>query len=418
MTTLRSAIVWTLAGNTIYAGCQWAMLVVVAKLGSADSLGAFALAFALTAPVMVLSNLQLRGVQATDARGQFAFGHYFALRLITIGAGLLACLLLGWLQTSGPLLGSMLLIAAAKAIESVSDILYGFMQRHRDMRSIAASMISKGVLSLAALGGVLYLTASLPLACLALACSWAIVLGLYDLPVARTLLSSSGMSMRPLWNRQAITSLAALALPLGLVMGIISLQVNVPRYMVGASLSVADVGAFAAIASLGLVGSTICNAIGQVASPRLADDYAGFERRSFLVTTAKLLAVALGIGAAGVAAAATIGGWLLTQFFRPEYERLQDVFLILMIAAGLTCLASVLGYALTAARQFRLQVPIYAAALVVTAAVCAWLTPAMGLRGAAIGTAAGSLTQMLGAAWALLSTVPVRTEIRRMPCAA
>ena len=31
MTPLRGAIAWTLAGNTIYAACQWGMLVVVAK---------------------------------------------------------------------------------------------------------------------------------------------------------------------------------------------------------------------------------------------------------------------------------------------------------------------------------------------------------------------------------------------------
>lgn len=414
MTMLRSSIAWTLAGNTVYAGCQWAMLVAVAKLGSAESVGFFALAFALTSPLMVLSNLQLRAVEATDARGEFAFGHYFALRLVTIGAALLVCLLLGCFRMSGALLGSMLLIAAAKAIESVSDILYGLMQRRRDMRSIAVSMISKGVLSLVAWGGVLYLTASLTLACFALACSWALVLGSYDIPAARRLLSTAGTPMRPLWNRQAIGSLAALALPLGVVMGIVSLQVNVPRYIVGASLSVADVGAFAAIASLGMVGSTICNAVAQVVSPHLADDYAALQRRSFLVTIAKLLAVAAAIGAAGVAAAATMGGWLLRQLFRPEYQRWQDVFLILMVAAGVTCLASVLGYALTAARQFRLQVPIYAASLVVTGVICGWLTPAMGLRGAAIGTAAGSLTQLVGTAWALLSTVGVPAEMRRM----
>jgi len=47
--------------------------------------------------------------------------------------------------------------------------------------------------------------------------------------------------------------------------------------------------------------------------------------------------------------------------------------------------------------------PIFATALVVTAGVCAWLIPRTGLRGAAIGAAAGSLVQALGAAWALLA---------------
>src|SRR5207244_580531 len=95
MTPRHAAIAWTLAGNTIYAGCQWAMLVVIAKLGSSEAVGAFALAFAVTAPVVMLSSLQLRVVQATDARGQFEFGHYLALRLVTIAVAWPACVTAG-----------------------------------------------------------------------------------------------------------------------------------------------------------------------------------------------------------------------------------------------------------------------------------------------------------------------------------
>ena len=413
MRSLRTAVAWTFAGNTIYAGCQWAMLVIVAKLGSVDAVGAFALAFAVTAPVMMLSDLQLRAVQATDAREGFVFGHYLAVRMLTSGAALLACLIFGYFTQSGLVLPVMLLIAVAKGTESVSDVMYGLMQRRQDMRSIAVSMILKGALSLAALGAVLYLTASLPLACLALACSWAIVLGFYDLRVTGKL-----VSVRPIWSAPALRSLTALAAPLGLVMGIISLQSNVSRYVVGAALGVGSVGAFAAIASLGVIGITVCNALGQVASPRLADDYADRRNRSFLITTAKLVVAALGIGIAGVAVASVAGAWLLGALFRPEYGREQDVLVILMLATGVTCVASMLGYALTAARQFRQQVPIYAASLVITGAICGWLTPSMGLRGAAIGTAAGSLTQLVGAGWALFSTVGVQAEIRRMQYAA
>ncbi len=418
MTPLRAAIAWTLAGNTIYAACQWGMLVVVAKLASADSVGSFALAFAITAPLMMLSNLQLRVVQATDARNQFAFGHYLALRLVTIGVALPACLWAGYVSGNRAVLAVVALISLAKAGESLSDILYGLMQRHRDMRSIAVSMIVKGAASLVALGSVLYFTGSLTLACLALACSWALVLGLYDLPVSRTLMSALQSPMKPIWNWAALGSLAAVSFPLGLVMGVLSLHANTPRYFIGASLTVSDVGAFSAMASLGVAGATICNALGQVASPRLANDYADKNQRAFLLNVTKLLGVAAALGIGGVTVAFTAGGWLLTKLFRPEYGRLQNVFVLLMISAGLSYLASAIGYALTAARQFRPQLPIFAAALLVTTAVCAVLVPRVGLPGAAIGAAAGSLTQTLGAAWALLSTVGVRTGIQRMAWAA
>ena len=74
--SLRKNFTWTLAGNVVYAGCQWGMLVVLAKLGTPEMLGQFALALAITAPVMMFAYLGLRNVLATDARSEYLFGHY------------------------------------------------------------------------------------------------------------------------------------------------------------------------------------------------------------------------------------------------------------------------------------------------------------------------------------------------------
>src|ERR1017187_7483394 len=86
---LRTTFTWTLVGNTVYAGCQWGMISFLARLGSTSAVGQFALAFAVTAPIFMLTNLFLRGVQATDARSEFRFGDYFTLRVIGTGAALL-----------------------------------------------------------------------------------------------------------------------------------------------------------------------------------------------------------------------------------------------------------------------------------------------------------------------------------------
>ena len=66
--SLRSNVVWTLIGSLTYALCQWVMLSVLAKWGSPALVGEFALGLAVTAPVFMLTNLQLRAIQATDAR--------------------------------------------------------------------------------------------------------------------------------------------------------------------------------------------------------------------------------------------------------------------------------------------------------------------------------------------------------------
>jgi O-antigen/teichoic acid export membrane protein len=92
--TLRRNFSWTLVGNVVYAACQWGMLVVLAKLGSREIVGQFTLGLAVTAPVLMLANLQLRAVQVTDARHEYCFGDYLGLRLITTGLALLVIVLI------------------------------------------------------------------------------------------------------------------------------------------------------------------------------------------------------------------------------------------------------------------------------------------------------------------------------------
>src|SRR5262249_180205 len=76
---LRRNFKWAFAANLIYALCQWGMLSVLAKAGSAAVVGQFSLGLAISAPVFMFTNFNLRSVQATDARSEFEFGDYFTL---------------------------------------------------------------------------------------------------------------------------------------------------------------------------------------------------------------------------------------------------------------------------------------------------------------------------------------------------
>src|SRR5207247_6401186 len=66
--SLRRDFAWTLAGNLVYAGCQWGMVMALAKLSTATAVGQFALGMAVTAPIFLFSNLNLRAIVATDSR--------------------------------------------------------------------------------------------------------------------------------------------------------------------------------------------------------------------------------------------------------------------------------------------------------------------------------------------------------------
>lgn len=397
--SFRSNLVWATAGNAVYAACQWAMLVVLARLGSTESVGAFALGLAVTAPVFMLAGLQLRGIQATDARASFRFADYLAVRSATMAAATLVCAGLAFLTSDGAELRlTIVFVALAKAIEGLSDVHYGFIQSRERLDIIARSLIARGVLALAGLAGGMALTRSTAGAAAGMAASWLLVLALHDVPKTRALAPCDPSIPSPALEWNVLRRLVVLAAPLGFVLMLVSLQTNIPRYFVERHLGRSQLGIFAALSSLVLAGNVFIGALGQAASPRLARQLASGDASGFRNSTRRLALTAGIVGISGLLLAAIAGRPVLSLLFGPEYAAESHAFLWMVFAGTLGFIASTLGYAMTAARQFRQQVPLFLGVLVLLTLSCIVLVPAFGLKGAAWAWALSSAAQLVASA--------------------
>lgn len=397
--SLRTNFLWSLAGNIVYAACQWGILVVLAKLGSPELVGEFALALAVSAPVIIAASLSLRNVQATDAAGEYAFTNYLSLRVFMMFAALLIIAAVAFAGYSPHLAAIILLVGLAKAFEAVSDIVFGFLQQREQMDRIAISMIVKGPLSLAAVALAISFTGNLFIAVAALAAVWAGVLVGYDARVTAQLRGGATSAWRllvPHWTPAILWKLAVLALPGGIVMTLISFSGNIPRYFIEHHFGTRELGIFAALVYPMVAGSTIVGALGQSATPRLAQYYARGEFAAFRSLLGRLLLIGFGLGLAGVTVIWLAGRPVLELLYRPEYGAYVHVFLWIGLATGLGYFASFLGYGMSAARYFRAQVPVFLATLLATAAACALLVPKYGLVGAAIAMTAATIVQAMG----------------------
>lgn len=421
--TMRRNFSWTFAGNVVYAACQWGMLVVLAKLGSQEMVGQFTLGLAVTAPVIMLANLQLRAVQVTDARHQFLFSDYLGLRLITTGLALLV--IAGVTLTTGYGWGTILVILVvglAKALESISDVFYGLLQQHEQMNRIALSMMIKGPLSLLMLGTGVYLTDNVLWGVVGLASAWALVLVCYDLRSGALVLNTAQLALqgevsinseaavlRPRWQIGTLSKLVWLTLPLGFVMMLISLNTNIPNYFIERYLGVRKLGVFAAIAYLMVAGNVVVSALGESASPRLAKYYIAGNRSAFRTLLLKLVGIGALLGGIGVLVALIAGQEILTLLYRPEYAEDAGLFVWLMVTAGIYYVSSLLSQGMTAARYFRIQIPLFALVTGTSAIACFWLIPIGGLRGAAIALIIAAIVRAsmsLGITFHALHTFP------------
>jgi O-antigen/teichoic acid export membrane protein len=410
--SLRSNVSWTLVANIIVAGFHWGVLVALAKIGSPEMVGQMGIGYAIGAPVVMFANLHLRQIQATDARNEYLFGHYLALRTLTSSLALLVITVITLLTTySWSTKAVIIIIGFAKVVESFEDIIYGLLQKHERMDRMAISMISKATLELVSVTlGVLF-TGSLLGGMFGLLVSKALVMLIYDWQSALIVLNPAFQSgsarskfspglqsldlLKPLWSPLILKQLAWLSLPLAIVVTLNSLNVNIPRYFISYYLDEQMLGIFVALAYVTVGGNMVVMALGLSVGPRLAKYFARAQTTAFrnLLLQGSLIVILLGLFVVVVTQIA--GRELLTLLYQPQYASQVKVFLWLMIAATVSYLATFLRQGITAARYFRVQLPIYVLSAITMLWSCYFFIPRYGLMGAAYASLSAALVALL-----------------------
>lgn len=394
--SLRTNIAWSFGGALANALCNWLGLLVIARLGKPSDVGTYALAGAICTPIFMLTNLQLRGLQATDAQGRFSFSTFWSVRAWSSLLAIIGLAAFSIVVLDDALLQAVVItIAATKGFQSMSDIAHGLLQRYEQMDWIARSTTLRGVLTLILLGGTYYLTKNLVVASLTVGAANLMVLVAVDVPRVARLLSAKNRSrfqIRPklkLPNSELMPMLAS-ALPLGATMLIASSTIHLPSYLLEAYATRSDVGLFAAASQLVSAGTLAIGAIGQATSPRLAGYAASGSGRQFRKLYRKVVSLAAGVALLGTSIALLFGKQILLAVFSPSYLIAWKALVVLSVAAVFGFAASISGYALTAIGAHAIQLPLYGAVFLLSLLAGHILVPALGLLGAACSVLMGN----------------------------
>lgn len=409
--SLRSNFAWVLAGNVVYAACQWGMIVALAKLGSTLMVGQFSLGLAIATPVLMFTNLHLRAAQATDSRRLYSFAEYLQLRSVMTLAAIAVIAAIAWFehyerQTTIVILA----VALAKGIETVSDIHYGLFQLNDRLDQTGISMMLRGALSVFALSAGLYLTHDVFWGCVGLAMAWLAVLLLFDvrragrfveLPEDFLQVSTWTRGWRPDCGAQGLRrqwDLMCLALPLGIVTTLASINLNMPRYFIVARMGEHQLGIFSALAYATVAMTLVSDSLGHCVIPRMSRLYARGQMAEFRSVLFQLSGLGCALGLAGLALAQFMGSLLLTIVYSPQYATGSRVFVVLMLATAIHCVAGMLTSGILSARCFMVQVPMFAVVVASTAWACYRLVPTSGLMGGAEAMVIGAAVRLVLAA--------------------
>jgi O-antigen/teichoic acid export membrane protein len=400
--SLSTNFTWTLVGNAVYSGGQWATLVLLAKLTRPELVGQYALGLAIALPVLMFTSLQLRSLLTTDVREQIHFGDYLSFRLLSTALALVIIFAIA--LASGyrwELRAVILLVGLAQAIEIISDVYYARLQLKEHLDRVSKSMIMRTGLSALGLTVGVYFGHSLLWGVASIVLARAIVLTSYDIrarthDLDRQSYGSQSVELKARWDLRVQRELLWLGLPLGIITVLVSLAASIPRYFIEHALGERALGIFSATAFMFAAGFMAIVSLGQSAFTRLASSYAAGKLSEFRSVLGKLLVTGAIFGMFGIILARAAGREILTVLFRPEYAEHTNLLLTIMVAAAIQYLAVPMGCAATAARFFKPQIPLLATVVVTAGVASYWLIPLYGLLGAGLAIIVISTVLLIG----------------------
>jgi O-antigen/teichoic acid export membrane protein len=208
------------------------------------------------------------------------------------------------------------------------------------------------------------------------------------------------------------------ALPLGATAALVSLTMNIPRYVISAVHDRKMLGLFASVAVILQAGALIFRAIEQPAMPRLAKliserDAFGFWRLLF-----RLCCLFTGVAAINVVLSLLVGTQVLTLLFNDNFADLGGVLALMALATAVSQMAGLVESSLIAARVTAVQVPMHVITVLSCLVLCQWLVPSTQLYGAVLAVAVCRFPFMLIGVWLLrqkLSEPIVVKKIETVP---
>jgi len=401
---------WALLGNGSYAAAKWGMLLILTRLTDPATVGQFALAFAISAPVMMLTDMRLQFLLAADAHDDHRFSDYLRARASLSTLAFLAIVGFAFFAF-GP--GRFFLIVAlvtfAKWVESFGDIVNGLYLKHRSVRRMAISLGLKAALSLALFLGAILWTGDVVVACLSMSIAYLLPLAFYDVPVAARLLGGAralfglGRDAPSQVGRPAMLRLIRSSAVLGLVALLGSLFSNVANYVIGSHLGDAQLGIYAAIAYFGVGARLVATSMIQPAIPRLAAAYRGGDRAGFRKSYKSMLTLALTLGLLGILFAVAVGQPFLVLVYGPSFADKNSLFILTMVSVAAFHFVQFHWIIFTAMRHLNVQLLLSAMTIVLMLAFALFLTPRFGVPGAVYSEIAAFGAFALSAIWVVLT---------------
>jgi O-antigen/teichoic acid export membrane protein len=387
-------------GNAVYSACQWAIIVALARLGTMEAVGLYALAHSVCAPLFYLFGLSLVNVISTDAKSEYSPSEYLGVRSLGSGLAFLVSTVISLLML--PMVSGfvwiVLVIAAAKSLDGFAEVAIGYLRGVGSLRRVAGIQLTNGIASLT-------LTVAFLLVHRSAFSAAAGFLGGSILGAAAAAMLARGV----LQVREAVQGLSRVrpgrlrtlfqkAFPLG-CSGALSLgAVHIPRFALAKSAGSAALGLYAAASQPMLAAGVLVSSLAESVIGDLSRQYHDGQFVPFKATIKWLVVMAAVVSIVGIVVAVPFSDVILSMLYGASYAEAGTTFVVLAISVGLRSISALLGTMLASMRLFTLNMWFKVAGSVVTILSSVPLVAAYGMLGAALAVFCGAIVETAVAA--------------------
>lgn len=379
---------WILSATVLRNVGLIVILVLLARLTSADVVGRYALALAMTTPFFIFAQLGLKGVYLT-MQADYRFRSYVVVQVGTLVLACVASLGASLIFTPNVTL-TVALVAAIKAADSMSDIFSGPMQKYRSayrvfiayfIGALAGSAVTATALALsglldAALAGLLLV-------------SLVTAVVLMGIPARRLTMRHEDAVHSRLLPQEDRRAILRAGLPMGVAGAILALVSSMPQFFLARSHGEAVVGVFAVLLYVLAVVEIFTGSLTQTWIPRARGALQEHEadlRRFFrmVMTTAGLWTLVF-------IPAAIVGLWvmslLLPAVFGPHYRLGFEEAVPLGLGVVLLPAVHFSNIAIVVRNFWGHGIALSVAAATASLVACLLLVPVLGVAGGLWATA-------------------------------
>lgn len=393
MFSLLNKAKWLLSGNILFAFSQWLMLILFSHFTNPEKLGYYSYALALTAPVFMLTNLQLRPLLVVDfnTKKEFEFKQYFLLRSITSLIAIVICFIfLFYKKYEFTGLCIITLVILMKASEAFSDIIYAYYNANKKTKFISQSLTIKSICVICLSFLVLWCSNSILYTLISVFLSYLLIMLLLDFSRIKENLSQNNKNMI-----QDLIRLVKMGLPLGIAVMLISLQTNVPRYFLENYYGVKELGVYTIYYYFIVIGSILINSVCQYLSPYYAEFYRDADILNLKKITKQTLGIAFLLGLIGWILSCFLGDFAICLIYGKQYIEYSYLLPLIMLAGIFSYMSVVSGYLMTSLKIIKIQVPLFLVLVFLTFIYSYIFIPKYGLLGATYTTILSAISQFL-----------------------